>query len=357
MKPGLPLKARRTVMMLGLLCGAASLPGQQAETLAPSPASPQSVSSRTVTLDVQAEQKGGAAISGLGQGDFTVLDNKTTQTLTSFREVGAGAAPARVLIAVDAVNIGFTRLAYARDQLQKFLSANEGRLAAPTTLAVVTDTGTSVQPSATTDGNALSEAVKNDQIGLRILRRSSGFYGASDRIQLSLTALRQLIAQEAALPGRKLLVWLSPGWPLLSGPRVDLGDKTRQAIFNDIVSLSNQMRAAQITLYSVNPLGAGESVRRASYYQSFLKGISKPNQVDLADLSLQVLATQTGGLVLEQSNDLVSELQRCVGDTREYYELTFAPVPGEPNEYHGLQVKLDKPGVEARTRDGYYSAP
>ena len=153
------------------------------------------------------------------------------------------------------------------------------------------------------------------------------------------------------------MIWLSPGWPLLSGPRIDLGEKARQGIFTDIVSLSNDMRAAQMTLYGVNPLGAGESVLRASYYQSYLKGISKPSQVDLADLSLQVLATQTGGLVLNQSNDLVSEIRRCVNDTREYYELTFAPAPGEPSEYHGLQVKTDKPGVDARTRNGYYSAP
>ncbi len=234
---------------------------------------------------------------------------------------------------------------------------NGGHLPIPTTLAVVTDTATQMQPAFTTDGNALSASVKDDRIGLRINRPSSGFYGAGDRIQLSINALRQVVAQLAARPGRKLVLWVSPGWPLLSGPRVDLDTKAQQQIFGTLVSLSNQLRAAQITLYSVNPLGNGEGLLRASYYESFTKGVSKPSQAQLADLSLQVLAEQSGGLVLDEDNDVAGELQRCMDDTRAYYELRFTPAGGEPGEYHALQVNVDKPGLDGRTRTGYYAGP
>ncbi len=328
---------------------------QQPETLNQQP-SLQPTATKNITLDVVAGPKNGLPVSGLAQSDFTVMDNKSQQTLASFRALGSS-APVEAIVVIDAVNIGYTRLAYARDQIGKFLSADGGHLAIPTTIAVVTDTETKILPGFTKDGNALSAAVKNDQIGLRINRPSSGFYGAGDRLDISLKAMRQVMGQLAAQPGRKLVLWVSPGWPLLTGPRIELDNKAQQNIFNNVVALSNGMRAAQITLYAVNPLGAGQSVLRATYYQNYLKGVTKPGQADLADLSLQVLATQSGGLVLDESNDVAGELKRCVGDTEAYYELTFQPAPGEPNEYHQLQIKLDKPGLDARTRNGYYSAP
>ena len=341
-----------TLVIAGL---AAPLRAQQGESPVPAPL--QAVASREITLDVEAAPKKGAPVGGLLESDFKVLDNKVPQTLTSFRSLGAGTPPAEAVVVVDAVNISYSRLAYARDQIAKFLSANEGRLAIPTTLAVVTDTATQMQPAFTTDGNVLSASVKSDTIGLRINRPSSGFYGAGDRVQLSLNALRQVITQIGNRPGRKLLLWVSPGWPLLSGPRVDLDTKEQQQIFATLVSLSNQMRAAQITLYNVNPLGTGENLLRTSYYETFEKGVSKPSQVQLANLSLQVLAVQTGGLVLDEDNDVAAELQRCMDDTRAYYELSFKPTGGEPGSYHALQVNLDKPGLDARTRTGYYSTP
>ncbi len=41
-----------------------------------------------------------------------------------------------------------------------------------------------------------------------------------------------------------------------------------------------------------------------------------------------------------------------------WYEITFDPLPADkPNEYHQIQIKLDKPGLVARTRTGYYANP
>ncbi len=352
---GLPMRAMNRFWGVTAVVGIALSMGARAQQ--PEALQPQTASSRSITLDVVAAAKNGAPMPGLAQGDFTVLDNKSAETPTSFRALNAGSAAAEAVVVIDAININYTRLAYARDQIEKFLSADGGRLAVPTTIAVVTDTETKMLPHFTKDGNALSAAVKSDQIGLRAIRQSAGFYGAQERLDLSLKAMRQMMGQLAGQPGRKLLVWVSPGWPLLSGPRINLDAKARENIFNNVQALSHATRVEQITLYDVNPLGAGESVQRATYYQSYVKGVTKPGQADLADLSLQVLSVQSGGLVLDESNDVAGGLKRCLGDTETYYELTFQPAPGEPNEYHQLQVKLDKPGLEARTRTGYYSAP
>ena len=315
--------------------------------------------SNSIHLDVVVTPRSGPPVAGLPQQDFTVLDNKVPQPITSFQAVSGKQAPIEIILLVDGVNTPYLRLAYAREEIVKFLRANGGQLPHPISLAIFTDTGTQIQNVPSTNGNDLSTTLDQSAIGLRTIRRSSGIYGADERIQLSLNTLNQLIAREQARPGRKVILWVSPGWPLLSGPRIDLGAKQQQRIYNEIIGLSTAMRQAHVTLYSIDPIGAGESIQsNAYYYQGFLKGVDKPNDVQLADLSLQVLAAQSGGLVLNGSNDITELLQRCVADTGDYYELSFDPPPAErPHEYHHIEVKMTNSGLTARTRQGYYSQP
>jgi VWFA-related protein len=155
-----------------------------------------------------------------------------------------------------------------------------------------------------------------------------------------------------------MIFWVSPGWPILSGPRIDLDYKQQNQIFSSVVGLSTELRRARITLYSVDPLGTNEGVARTFYYQDFLKGVSKPRQVNVGDLSLQVLAIQSGGLALASSNDVTQLLEKCMADTGAYYELSFVPAPADHrDEYHNLLVQVAKPGLTARTRTGYYAQP
>jgi VWFA-related protein len=122
------------------------------------------------------------------------------------------------------------------------------------------------------------------------------------------------------------------------------------------VNFSNKLRQARITLYSIDPLGMDDFGARASLYQAYLKGVTKPSQVNPANLSLQVLAAQSGGLVLNLSNDVTSLLQKCISDTDAYYELSVdQPSDAKRDEYHHLEIKLSNPALAARTRQGYYA--
>jgi VWFA-related protein len=168
----------------------------------------------------------------------------------------------------------------------------------------------------------------------------------------------ELAAFEANRPGRKIVIWVSPGWPLLSGPNVELTNKDQQGIFNTIVGLSTQLRQSAITLYSLDPLGTDESLGRENYYQGYIKGVRTKNQVMFADLALQVLAYQSGGRVINASNDLAGEMEKCVRDASAYYVLSFAAVPADgPDDYHAIEVKIAQPGIKAQTRTGYYAQP
>ncbi len=210
----------------------------------------------------------------------------------------------------------------------------------------------------TADGNALGDALDQAQIGLRAIGKDTGLAGAEDRFGISLNALHSLLANEAAVPGRKIVLWISPGWPYLSGPRTDLTAEQEQALFSQVTHISAAMREANVTLYSVDPLGSGQDLASQTYYREYLGGVAKPTQVDVASLALQVLAVQSGGLTISGNNDIAGMLDRCMADTAPYYQLTFdAPLAERPNEYHKLEVKVSRPGLTVRTRTGYYNQP
>jgi VWFA-related protein len=313
---------------------------------------------REIVLDVVVSPKSGPPVSGLQQQDFTLLDNKAPQTITSFQAVTGRQAPIEVILVIDAVNTSYQSVAYERNEIDKFLRAEGGNLAYPTTFAVLSDTGIKVDEGSSIDGNALSASLDQYIVSLRTINRSAGFWGAEERFQASLEGLHQLALREAARPGRKVILWVSPGWPLLSGPGVELDAKEQQQLFADIVSLSTQFLQARISLYSIDPLGNADIGFRTFYWKDFVKGISKPSQVQAGNLGLQVLATQSGGLALNSSNDVAGLLRKCIGETAPFYEISFVPALAEnQDEYHHLEIHLANHDLTARTLQGYYSQP
>ena len=320
------------------------------------PATPAANDARSITLNVITSPSGPASDS-LTAADFQLLDNKAPRPFTSFRRVTI-TDPVHVIVVVDTVNLPFTRVAYVRSEVQKFLKADGGHLAFPTTFAVISDKTTEVQQGFSTDGAALSNALEQYPMSLREVRRDQGFWGADERTRISLKALDELAAYSANLPGRKLILWVSPGWPLLTGTRIELSNKQQQGIFRGIVNYSRQLRQNNITLYNINPLGPEENLIAANYYENFVKGIRKASDTEIADLSLQVLAAQSGGLTITSSSDVAGNIAKCIADTHSWFELTFTSPPSEhPDEYHHVQVNVTKPGITARTRDGYYAQP
>jgi VWFA-related protein len=314
-------------------------------------------SSQSMQLDTVVDTKSGQPVTQLTQQNFTILDNKVPRPITSFRAATPADVPVSVIVIMDAVDMPYQMIAYAREGTERFLKSNEGQLADPTSISILTDQGIEIDRSFSTDGNALSDALAHHQIALREITRSSEWSGP-DRLQICINALHQLVTFAASLPGRKVVLWISPGWPLVSGPNVDLDSKQERQIFNEVVNLSTQLRLTGLTLYNINPVGVQESLQRADFYQAFLKGISKPDQTQLGDLAIQVLASQSGGLAIESNSDVAGMIQRCLLDAKSWYEIGFDPLPADkPNEYHHIEVKVNQPGLVVRTRDGYYANP
>ena len=350
------------LLCFSLFCGFTQREGLAGQSQSPDSVPPSS-DDRTITLDVVVTDKSGKPVAGLQQQDFTLLDNKQPQKILSFQaKAGAASAadsPLEVILLMDEVNTSFSSVSFERTQIENFLRRDGGELPRPVSMVFFNDAGATIGSTSTRDGNALVTELNQSKFGLRTNRRSQGVYGAGERLQSSLTVLKQLIDYAGPRSGRKIVIWVSPGWPLLSGPGLQLTAKYKEGLFNDIVALSDGLRRARITLYSIDPLGMSDAGGpRTSYYLEFVKAVKKPSQVQIGNLGLQVLATQSGGRVLNSSNDIAGEIATCIADANAFYVLSIESAAGDgPNDYHSLDVKIDKPGLTAHTRLGYYAQP
>ncbi len=185
-----------------------------------------------------------------------------------------------------------------------------------------------------------------------------GADGALERFQISERALAAIAENESRKPGRKLLIWVGPGWPMLQSTRFAAPNDTNQRrYFDAIVEATNKLREARITVYSVSGLDANAG-GQGYLYQSFLKGVPSPHEANAGNLALKVLVVQTGGRILGPGNDLAEQIAQCLVDANNFYSISFNPPPAvHADEFHELKVQIDKPGVKVRTNAGYYNEP
>jgi VWFA-related protein len=342
-------------LMLGAASAVAQVQGPVQAPPAPTAAVPP-VDANRISIDVEVTDKLGHNLAGLKPEDFTLLDNKQPAKILDFREIDArnSSDPVHVIIVIDMINTGFDAVAREREQLGEFLKQDGGRLAHPITLAMLSESGIKMQQSSSLDGNVLLGSLDDAKSELRMVGRSAGYWGATDRLNWSLNQLTQLTAYEAKQPGRKLAFFISPGWPMLVRASFDATDKQRKWTFDAIMGFTNGLREAHLTLYALDPFQLGRS--DPFYYQSFLKPVTTVNHAEYDDLGLQVLAVHTGGLALVTGMDILGELNTAMRDASACYELTFETPPADRrNEYHELHLQVNKPGAQVRTTAGYYA--
>jgi VWFA-related protein len=320
--------------------------------------------SDTLLLDVFVTDKSGKPVEGLQEKDFAVLDNKQPQKMLSF-ESSAGESggesrfgPLKIFLLIDELNVSFNRIASERSQMQKFFLQNGGKLSHPVTLAFYTESGIELRKDSTNDGNALLSTYDQHVTGLRALTPVAGGDAAMEQFQRSIRALNAMAARLKQMPGRKMVIWLSPGWPIQpTGANVDLNAEQERGLFTSLLTIWNSLLQARITLYSVDPLGVDDAGGQVNYYEDFLKPVITSKRIQVANLALQVFARKTGGLVLNSSNDIAAQLNRCLADAGSYYTLEIRTGPSEhPAQYHAIEVKVEH-GLTARSREGYYSQP
>jgi len=352
------------ILLVFLACLTTRILAQQSD--APAVVAPPQVSALAsataasrISLDVVVTGKDGKPAAELEPADFTLLDDNQPRKILSFRRTVGTVGnkfdpPVEVIIVLDAVNLPYQAITLQRLQLEKFLRQNDGHLALPTSILLFSSQGLRVQPAPSKDGNALAAMLDKATGTVRARDLSGGVYSLVEQFQDSFKTFNGIAENEARKPGRKVLIWIGPGWPLLTERFFIQSSESRQNYFKQLVALSKKLRDARITVYNAAPI-VGVTW---NLYEGYLKPVTGFHKMEIGDLALEVMAVHTGGRVLDPENDLVGLINDCLSDVGEYYTLTFAPPPAATaDEYHNLTVHLDLPGLTARTNTGYYNQP
>jgi len=78
-----------------------------------------------------------------------------------------------------------------------------------------------------------------------------------------------------------------------------------------------------------------------------------PPSASVNQQMLQMLAEGTGGFAIFNTNDLLGGLIRMAKELEEFYVLGYVPASSQEGSCHSLKVKLNKGGLEVRSRSGY----
>ena len=320
------------------------------QPLAPLSATNPVVREGLFSIDVVVTDAAGNPVSDLAPLDFTLLDNGQPAKIRTPHNSRGSLEPAPELIFVlDAVNLSPQQLAQTESAIVRFLR----RLDSSCFLYRLTRDGLFSSSKPTRDGNLLAreveqhrsprtvwESVRND--GPNLL---GSWVNKSQPNPLSLRALGSIAIDQREIAARKVVVWLGPGWPVGSG----------ESDFNEITELSTRLREARITLDNVD---VSPNPDQLVNYHDYLEAPRSQKDVQAAKMALQVIATHTGGLLLDSSGDPNRDIERCVDQERSFYTLTFNPPhTSQMDEFHDLRIQVARPGLTVRAPTAYYNEP
>jgi hypothetical protein len=118
---------------------------------------------------------------------------------------------------------------------------------------------------------------------------------------------------------------------------------------------------ANVSFYTIDPRGLGglseEMMEIQPVFDDPTLGLDTQgleSDLRLSQDSLRVLADQTSGFAAVNVNDFTSTFARIVKDNSAYYVLGYYP-PGQRKDgrFHKLEVKVTRPGLRVRARNGY----
>jgi VWFA-related protein len=150
----------------------------------------------------------------------------------------------------------------------------------------------------------------------------------------------------AAPPGRKVVVLISGGRQFTLG---EIGQPTSRNEAPDLDELFRNLQRANVTVYAFDPHGLqtlGPSAASAESTRSVF------TQND----SLYSFAASTGGRAYSNTNDPAALVAGAFRETSSYYLVGFqSSQPAGSRGYRKVDVKVNRPGAEVRTRSGYYA--
>jgi Ca-activated chloride channel family protein len=266
-----------------------------------------------VSLNVTVTDGNGKYVTDLGQDDFDVYEDGAKQTLTFFSRTQqpislallldtSASMEERMSIAQEAA-IGFARQLHKEDQAEIIDFDSQVRILAPFT----------------SDGATLEKAIR-----ATTANGSTSLYNA---VYISLKELRKTKAASTSDIRRQAIVLLSDG------------DDTSSLIeFDEVLDLAKR---SETSIYSIG-LRQGEIARR---------------EFKEAEFVLRQLSQETGGKAFfpTDARELQKIYQTIWDELSSQYAIGYSSSnPKRDGAWRRILVRIQRPGLTARTKQGYY---
>jgi VWFA-related protein len=163
-------------------------------------------------------------------------------------------------------------------------------------------------------------------------------------IQATYGTMTQILSRMATLPGQRVLILVSSGFPEL---QQELWAGESQIL--DLAARSN------VTISALDARGLYTTSLTASDHNSMGSPHFRSNAMASAGNTMAELADGTGGTLFRNSNDLDTGLKGMIEAPEVVYVLEFSLDKVKPDGiYHSLKVNVDREGVQLQARRGYF---
>ena len=179
-----------------------------------------------------------------------------------------------------------------------------------------------------------------------------------------LDGVRQLMRYLSGISGRrKAIVLFSEGIDYDINNVFDNRDATN--ILDSTRLMLSEATRANVAMYTVDPRGLGGMAEEGIEVQAFpddqtlgINSQSMFNELQLGQNSLRVMAAETGGFAIVNTNDFNGAFQRIVDDNSAYYVLGYYPTNDKRDgRFRKIEVKVpSRPRAQIRARKGYIAA-
>ena len=311
-----------------------------------------------VHLDVVVLDKNGPVL-GLTAQDFTVLEDGRHQPIVAFAAVEARRLqPTAAWMRTTSPEVISNRL----DGSRLFVIAVDDACLPADRLDVVTsarhvarEVVKRFEPDDlaaivyTSDNKHAQDFTREKQRLMAALERPIRGWGCEKYFPFASVETLTAIADHlsAAPQQRKVLIWISGGvpvdfeqaGPILIDPEVGAAERDlRLSLVDKAAGMLSRMQRANVAVYAIDPHGLRVP----------------PTGLDLD--FLMAASARTGGRALVNANDFGPGIDQVFRENSAYYFLGFRPTTGAPRTFHRLEVRVNRPDVEVRARNGYYTA-
>lgn len=303
-----------------------------------------------------------------------------------------------IVLVVDDLGMPFDGMRFVQRALKKFVDEQlqPGDLVG----IVMTGGGGGALQQFTNDKRQLYAAIE------RVRWRHPGRIGVDINSKLksldptllgkTINALTSIVTGMKSLPGRKSVLFFTDDFPIfkkveglkpitgnleqdmdamveeLEQQAINLSENIGQSLGqypNRVAELIDRANQASVVIYTIDARGlmtldmTAEERGKNTFSPNDLEEFRDKGREKMLDtqFGLGYLASQTGGFLIHNANDMSGAIKRVLDDQKGYYLIGYHPseetFKANAGRFHKVEVRVKRPGLRAHSRKGFYSMP